>query len=359
MALERRIIKELEFPTHLNKNLITQWADGIPLFGENDPAQPEWTPTPTVPIDISSAGYGNIFVKNEADPANPTRTIKDRAAWECATLYRDFARRLSLFANGSAEHLLVPRLSIVTAGNVGKALAHAFETHGLPPVKMLVDEALPEDALAHLKSMYADIYTTDLRAKMLTTADIKMLTNNADGIDITSVITIEPHAVFYDWHVHEAFNQEPDEIYIPYGSGRLMENYLTWQQRSVRNELQGRHDPRLKTTAAKVAAIDIFGAEPEAQDSIANKLTKPCNPFALYKKEDCNALRSFSFSGSSTDVYPVSEHKIATAYRLLQQFMPTEPSAAAGLALYMQRYERGLVSPEKKVLIVNTGASNR
>jgi hypothetical protein len=39
--------------------------------------------------------------------------------------------------------------------------------------------------------------------------------------------------------------------------------------------------------------------------------------------------------------------------------MPTEPSAAAGLALYMQRYERGLVSPEKKVLIVNTGASNR
>jgi hypothetical protein len=213
-----------------------------------------------------------------------------------------------------------------------------------------------------LKNLYADVYLFDLSKAVLTADDIKTLTNNTHGIDITSVVVIEPHAVFYDWHVHEAFNEEPDEIYVPYGSGRLMENYLTWQQRTVRNELQGARDQRLRASAAKVATMDVLGAEPEALDSIADKLTKPCNPFALLKAgqkdasdSDVSALKRFAFSGKNTGVYPVPEAYIKKAYDILSQFLRTEPSGSAGLALYLQRFDQGLANPERKVLVVNTG----
>lgn len=311
MRSDINIIKETAYPARMNRDLAMKWADGIPVFSENDPAHLEWMPTPTFLLDLSSEGYGVVYIKDESDSrSNPTQTIKDRLAWELATLFRDhgrglFLRRRKGLLNGNIDSLVVPRLTYVTAGNVGRSVAYMFEKYGLPPIKLLVDQSVPPERLEILKGLYADIYMTDLSKKPLTPADIKRMTNNPNGIDITSVMTLEPQSIFYDWHVHEAFNEMPNEIYIPYGSGRLMENYLTWRTRNARSK-----DPRLRIPVEKLIDISILGSEPEMNRSIADKLTKDYNPFVIFNNSDISALQTLRFTGVNTGIYQVPEEKI-------------------------------------------------
>ncbi len=360
MTLDRIIVKEIEHPKYMSWDVVEKWAD-IPVYSENDPLNPEWKATPCFPIDLSSNGYGIVYIKNESDArSNPTKTIKDRMAWELTTLFRDYARGLYLkrkegILNGNLGRLVVPRFSVVTAGNVGKSIAKMYERFGLPPVKMLVDSSISKERLDLLKELHADVYVANLNDRELSTDDIKELTNNKNGIDITSVRVFEPNAIFYDWHVHEVFNEHPNQVYIPYGSGRLFENYLTWQERTVRNNVMNRTDPRLRTSAGKVADIDILGAEPESIDSVADKLVKYSNPFAIFSKNDIAALNTLSFSGNETGTYKISEDRIIEAYEILRKYCDTEPSAAAGLALYLKRFDESRIHPRDKILIVNTG----
>ncbi len=350
------IIKEIEYPQRMDWGLVERWADGIPSFDENDPSHPEWRATPTFLLDFSSEGYGLVYIKDESDiRSNPTQTIKDRPAWELAAIHRDYGKALFLrkkggFLNGNIGSLVVPRFTYVTAGNMGRSHANMLERYGLPPIKNLVDSSIPPKRLEILKGLYADIYMADLSKRPLTAEEIKGMTNNKDGIDITSVIILEPNAVFYDWHVYESFNENPDEIYTSYGSGRLMENYLTWQMRNARHK-----DPRLKIPVGRLVNISILGAEPETGRSIADKLTKHYNPFVIFREPDISALSSLAFTGRNTGVYQVPEERIEQAYQMLRGYCDTEPSACAGLALYLKRFDEGKVDPRKKVLIVNTG----
>lgn len=360
--LQREIKKEIEYPHFINYEIVEKWGDGIPAFAEADPVAPEWKATPVVHIDLSKDGLGEIFVKNEADrESNPTGTIKDRAAWELATLYRDYARALYLKIRTGAldkkglERLVMPRFSLITAGNEGKAVAECFKKYDLPPPKLIIGKNTRSTIINELIKLRADVYIADLSSE-LTTEDIKQISNNSCGIDITSIQAIEPSSVFYDWHVHESFNESPDDIYVPYGSGRLMENYLVWQARSMRNESKRRRDPRLKVSISKVITMNVFGAEPAEYPSEADKLVAPFKPFLLFKDEDINALVNLSFTGSETGKNKITEEKIRQAYQLLTSHgIEVEPSSATSLALYIDRFEKGLVKSGRKTLIINTG----
>ena len=360
--LEREVKKEVEYPRFVSYEIVEKWGDGIPTFAETDPRAPEWKSTPVIPLDLIKDGLGEIFVKNEADrESNPTGTIKDRAAWELATLYRDYARALYLkirtgtLDKKELERLVTPRLSLITAGNEGKAIAECFKQYDLPPPKLIAGKDTRATILNELLKLRADVYTTDL-SRQLKPEDIKHISNNPEGIDITSIRAIEPSSVFYDWHVHESFNEKPDEIYVPYGSGRLMENYLVWQARSMRNESEGRRDPRLKVPVSKVIAMNVFGAEPAEYPSDADKLAAPFKPFLLFKDEDISAVVNLSFTGSETGKNKITEEQIRQAHQLLtSQGIEAEPSGAAGLGLYIDRFEKGLIKKGKKILIVNTG----
>jgi len=348
----------------MNRELLEKWGDGIPAYADADPRNPEWRETPAILLDLTGDGYGEIIVKDEGDPAsNPTRTIKDRAAWELATLYRDYARALYLkmragkLNRDDLRRTRIPVLSMITAGNEGVAVENVFTRYNLPPPKLILDKNTPADRLEKLKRLRADIYLVDLSRKGLSSEEIKLMSDNTHGVDITSQRIIEPQAVFYDWKVHEDFNCQPDEIYVPYGSGRLMENYLYWQKRTMHNAVvTGRPDPRLRANSSDVINMNILGAEPENLDSIADKLPAHFKPFLIFRNEDLDAAVNFSFTGRKTGKYKVAEQKIAEAYHLLQKYgIEAEPSAAAGLALYLQRYEKGLVDARTRVLVVSTG----
>ena len=197
--------------------------------------------------------------------------------------------------------------------------AHAFECYQLPPPKLILDRNLGTRACETLKQLYADVYLVDLHDRELRPRDILNLSNNPDGIDITSCRFIEPNAVFYDWHVHEVFNEEPDEVYLPYGSGRLMENYVTWQNRSFRNSVEALSDARLKASVEKVISMNIFGSEPESSNSVADKLRAPFRPFQLFLDRDIRSTRELQFSGCRTTKSKVEDDYIIEARRIFEQ----------------------------------------
>ncbi|MBU1018255.1 PLP-dependent lyase/thiolase [Patescibacteria group bacterium] len=337
-------------------------GDAIPVFPEADPHHPEWQETPIIPLDLSPEGYGELYVKNEADrTSNPTGTIKDRAAWELATLYRDFARalyfklRLGRLTKEELKNIPVPRLSFMTSGNEGRAVAERFKLHDLPPPKLIVSQDILPAYLESLKVLRADLYAVDLDEALDSDA-IRCVSNNEGGIDITSVRSLQPQAIFYDWHVHESFNFSPDKIFVPYGSGRLAENYLYWQMRTMRNEGNNTRDPRLKAHVGHVVSMDILAAEPSSPTSVADKLTAPFKPFLLFKDSDINALTLMNFTGRGTSKNPVSESSIDEAFALLKsRGIRAEPSGAASLALYLTHFRLGLIGRKEKILVVNTG----
>ncbi len=358
MTLDVIIAKETEFPAHYTRDIAEQWADGIPLFQLKDPRNPEWKETPLLSADLRPYGYGELFFKDES--VNPTGTIKDRAMWEVVKNYGKNARIVLLRTkNGlgkkGIETVQIPRFSVLSSGNVALAAARAFQKYGLPPVKVLLDRETPADVLQSLLPEHADIYLADLR-KELTARDIKILTHNVDGIDITSTVSFRPEEVFYDWHFHEVANARPIHVFTPYGSGRVFECYLRWQEKSLSNELEGTRDLRLKAPIRDVIAMNIYGAEPKRHiTSKANKLTAHYKPFRIFQDEDINDSRSLGFTGLHTGVYRIDEPRIEEAHQIMNAFCPAEYSGAAGLALYLQFWKRGTVKPGERVVVVNTG----
>lgn len=355
--------KELPFQETLDFKLLEEWADGIPMFPENDPTAREWAETPVHEIDLSKYGYGKVLVKDES--VNPTGTIKDRASWEVTTLYRDFARMMILrhssgeISTAEISQIKVPRFTVITAGNEGRALAQSFQKFNLPPVKIVVDRNMHPNILARLQGLHADIYEVDLSAKELTPEEIRMLSNNKNGTDITSTRLFSPEVVFYDWHVFESFNQKPNQVFMPFGSGRLSACYLYWQKKIVMDYLHGNPiDPRLskEIDPREIMKIGLLCAEPASYPSQADKLHGEFKPFLIFKDDDMEAISKFGFSGKGTGIYRISEAEIASAYGILrQEAVACEPSSAAGLALYIQKFKAGKINPAKRVLIINTG----
>lgn len=49
-------MKEVAYPDVLHRELLERWADGIPVFSENNPHAPEWRATPVLPVDLSVEG---------------------------------------------------------------------------------------------------------------------------------------------------------------------------------------------------------------------------------------------------------------------------------------------------------------
>ncbi len=355
MTLDRKIVKEIPYHETLDWDLVEQWADGIPVFSEDNPHFPEWKASPVIPLEV---GAHLIHIKNEADiHSNPTGTFKDRMAWEMTAVYRDYARGLWLKRreiNGDLP-TEVPRLTLLSAGNAGASLAHFFAKYQLPPPKILISSSTLQERIAKLQSLYADVYMVDTGRKSLTAQEIKQLTNNEQGIDLTSVRILQPELVFYDWHVHESFGECPDEIYVPYGSGRLMENYLAWQEKTMRND-SGNRDPRLNVPVQQVISLDILGAQPEKQDSCADHLATRHNPFTLFDDHDISALVNLAWTGKNTGLYKVREEYIKEAYRTLTEHgIETSYSGAASLGLFFQRWDEGRINPMKRSLIINTG----
>lgn len=367
--------RELSFSPKMTLELVQKWLE-IPDVTAIDPRNPEWRETPYHILDLTQHGLGIVIVKDESDlESNPTGTHKDRAAWEYAKWHRRFAAEIDdkirhkKMSVAELENIDVPRLSVVTSGNQGYALSERFKKHGLPPIKILVSADTKEEDLQKMDSWWADIYLGNLGPKALTPEEILQLTNNLDGMEVTSGQAVERRRQLYDWHVHEAFNQFhqpgrnlhleiPRLIAVPAGTFDLYFNYFFWQGHTVYNAEHGiRRDPRLKTHPKIVKAISLLAAEPIDPMSRAIMLTAPHKPFMLYRRSDIAHRVKSGDTGPLSDIYPFREDLLKDAVSIFESAnISTEESAGpSALTSLMLLKEQDKLPANAQSLVVNTG----
>lgn len=273
------------------------------------------------------------------------------------------------------ELLLKPipfRMSILTSGNLGHSLCNVFEELDLPPPKLLVDKNFSKNRLEFLMRQRCDIYCADLSKKILDNEDIRILTENLGGIDMTSHFyhnSGDGKRRIYGSILEESLQQidkAPTSVYVPYGSGMLWESIEEY----IDFSLYIKSGTFKNVKKSDIQSIILRGAEPQRQDSMADKLTKPANPFEKYHHRDDDFMRSKdvgvysngSLDGYNKGIYTVDEDYIIKAYNMLtRNGIKTSYSGAAGLSLYLQDVDKGLIDKELikkdifKALIVNTG----
>ncbi len=376
----RTIANETPYAQNWSRELAEKWVRDIPEFPEI--GTPE---TPILEFDLTSENLGKILVKDESRlEINPTGTMKDRMARSCANLYLYAAKyhlELSKTEPGYEQRIPqmhLPRYSLLTSGNAGLALARAFAQFDLPPPKLLLDSHTPGEMIEKLKINRADVYLADLstnpfsgrssKEEPMNTWQIKDITNNTGGSDLTSAgganMEVEVPAIFYHKMIRDSFKRNPDEIYTPYGSGVLhseflVAQFLTWLSKETGASTEG-FTPDEVNLIKNIEKIKIFGAEPKDSNSIANKLTAAAKPFAEYFEEKLRSYRKRGSTSPESGVGKVSETEIKKAHMLMKKYgepmgLRSEPSAAAGFALYIKRKRAGLVPVNTKVLVINTG----
>ena len=322
----------------------------IRVGSENDPFKPEFPPdnpkfpaTPTYQIKVPE--FSNVLLKDES--VNLTGTHKDRMAWEIVVTYRDF---LLAKKNGQLKERL-PQMSIVTSGSAGIAIQTLLKKYKLPNLKCLMDIDCSEKIVHALENVGGEIYRTDLSRKPLHWKEILELTDNINGIDITSSEGLDPMTRFYDWMSYEIINMSPDYCFIPFGSGNLYENILNVNKKEV---LASVHDPRFKGDIKILRNCNFIGATINDPKSKADRLFAPHRPFTIFDEQWIRCYRLSGSCGQESNVHILQEKFLDQAIELsAKQEIACEPSGIAGLGMLLQMAEK--IQKNKKILIINTG----
>ncbi len=324
--------------------------DSIKIRSDNDPNNPEFPPknpkfpaTTTYKIDIP--GFTNVWFKDESQ--NPTGTHKDRMAWEMVVTYRDFLISKKL------EHINeLPQMSIITSGTAGYTIQKKLKEYGLPNLKCLIDFNLHSDIKKKLESIGCEIFETDLSKKSFTWQEILKLTDNENGIDITSSEALDPTTRYYDWLSYEIINNSPDYCFIPFGTGNLYENVLNLTKREI-SSVSG-HDPRFKGDETKLRQCHFLGATTNNPKSKADKLYSPHLPFVHFGEQWIRFYRYAAYCGKESNVHVLNEKYLNQAIELGNKLkLDFEPSGIAGLGLLLQLKRK--IPKDAKILIVSTG----
>jgi len=202
-----------------------------------------------------------------------------------------------------------------------------------------------------MEELGCEIYTVDLSRKPLYWKDILDLTNNAQGIDVTSSEGLDPTLRFYDWLSYEIINQSPDYCFVPFGSGHLYKNILNIVKKEVDTT---NHDPRFSGDVKVLRYCSFIGATINDPKSRADKLYAPHRPFTFFDEQWLHVYKLAGVCGQDSNVSLLKEKYLVEAMKLAkEQNINCEPSGIAGLGMLLQMKEK--VPYNKKIMIVNTG----
>ncbi len=330
--IEENILKSIKVP-----------SEDQPDKPEFPPDNPHWPSTPTKKISVP--GFNNVYLKDES--VNPTGTHKDRMAWEMVVTYK---RLLESKKAGRIEEL--PRMSIISSGSAANAVQQMFKKYNLPNLKVLIDYRTKKEIKNGLEKIGCEIYETDLSKSVLSTNDILEITNNINGIDITSDISLGPFDVFYDWMSYEIFNETADYVFIPYGTGNLYENIVNIAVKEAKNLFF--HDKRLKTDPKHIKNCNFLGATTNNPNTKADKLYSPHRPFVHFDTRWIKLAIQKGYIGAESNVFIIQEIYLDKAMEIARgNRVDCEPSGIAGLALMLQIEDK--LPKDRKMLIINTG----
>lgn len=289
--------------------------------------------------------FSNIWIKDES--TNETGTHKDRMALAILTEYFKIldAKKQGL-TNGK-----LPSFSLISSGSAALAIQNQLHKFGLPNLKVLVDINLNKTLLEKLRNLECEIYQTNLAEKSLTSTEILAITKNSNGFDITSNKGFSPTLHFYDWISYEILNENPDYVFLPFGTGHLYENILdVCKQILTTDKVESVYTGKKEN----IRTCHFLGATTNDPKSKAEKLYAPFRPFVESHRDFIRLFSIQGLCGDTSGVYEVQENFIEEAYcNLTNQDISVEYSAVAGLALLLQMKDQ--IPKDKKILIVSTG----
>jgi hypothetical protein len=268
-------------------------------------------------------------------------------AWEMVGTYRDFL----LAKKDKAAGDKLPQMSIITSGSAGIAIQAMLRQFSLPNLKVLVDIDLPENIVHALEKVQCEVYKTDLSRKPLNWKEILELTDNPQGIDVTSNEALDPLTGYYDWLSYEILNQSPEYCFIPFGTGNLYWNVLKVNKKEV---LSVSHDPRFSGEVKCLRRCVFIGATVNDPKSKAYKLYAPHRPFTIFDEQWLKVYLLSGACGAESNVFILQERYLDQALTIAEKNkVNCEPSGIAGLGMLLQMKEQ--IPRHAKILIVNTG----
>lgn len=326
-----------------------EMIENILIPSVNDPDHPEFPPkpffTPRFPASqtfrINVPGFTNVWLKDES--TNPGGTHKARMAWEVLI---------------KAKRYQIKEISLISSGSAAVAIQYFFNLYGAQTVlKVLVDHRMRPEVKAYLKKMGCVVYETDLAKKPLTGKEIKELTDNHTGIDITYREILDRYNDnYYDWLSYEILNENPQHCFIPFGTGDLFINVMIIAEREYNNRIF-KHDPRFLGDISTVSRCNFYGATSRNSGTRLDKLFSYHLPSLKDYNDYLASLIENNRIGSSSGILEVEEDFIEEALHVAhEQNIKCEPSGIAGLALLLQN--RSDTPANDKILIVNTGLTD-
>jgi threonine synthase len=327
---------------------IIEDAEEIPEFPPHSPSFPA---TPLHKLNIE--GFTNVWLKDES--YNPTGTHKDRLAWEVYLFYDEYIRNHVLDNEKGRIH--IPRLSLISSGNSAIAIQTLLKQKGLPNLKVILNSRMEKEKpvlFNFVKKSGCEVYPYDLEERKLTSRDIKIITENYDGIDLTwSHELYERKLSFYDWLTYEVLNQNPHYVFVPYGSGDLYSNLVEINTKEIKRQ---KNSKRYFGNKNILSGCHFYGA------AVNDINTKFCMLYAPYNKRDLDKLneeiRSEKCAPDSRVIIIPKEKEeqlIAEAATILYNHkISAEESGMAGVALFLHMREQ-INDKHAKIIIVNTG----
>lgn len=259
----------------------------------------------------------------------------------------------------SKERWQLPALSIISSGSAALALQSHLRLFGLPDLRVVYDaDRMNHHIVERLKGIGCHLFPADLDLEILTDDDVRRVTENPSGIDVTSRDPLDPHRLrFYDWLAMEVFQELPRHIFIPFGTGDL---YISIISAIVAERRRKTPDPRLMGRSVKFDGINVYGATtPTTRTSTTrtcmDKLYAPFRPnYAAIKEYVAAQIKQGSLGKNSKIYDDVTEEEAKWAYTTaLENNITTEPSGIAGLALLKRRLE--YIPEGETILVINTG----
>ena len=330
----------------------------IKIPSNNNPKKPEFPPEPfykpkfpaSDTFKIEVPGFKNVWLKDES--TNPTGTHKDRLAWEVVIKYKSLIEGIKY-----KDHASLPQMSIISSGSAAIAIQHMFNLFKIPTkLKVLVDNHLNPAIKNDIEKIGCELYQCDLSRKLLSPEEIKELTDNNSGIDITYREVLDPaHDNYYDWMCYEILREQPKYCFVPFGTGDLFINILNIVKIEYFNSFVSKHDPRFIGSIRELKKCHFIGASSNEPDTRMDKLFSNYLPsINSFKKYIAELKDEYNCVGEMTDFYYVNEEYVDKALEIAgSQNLKFEPSGMAGLALLLQMKEK--INPASKILIVNTG----
>ena len=326
-----------------------------------------WSPEVFVsdfnPIQIEIPWFSNVWVHSEHK--NETGTHKDRKALTLAYYMKMLAGHPEI-----ENHTPIPDqvYSIITSGSAWISLWNAIKKIGWPSLRVLVWNLINQNILDVLEDKWCEIYKTELSNEELSWKDILRLTNNSNGIDLTS----QHDQIFINSYFQLAYsivywdNSGYDHIITPYWTWELY-NAITllslWDIERFSDYIDYVSGIPYFIPYTTWKPISIWWSSTDNVNSKMDKLYAPNLPFLpwlqWWSKQwwpiyTLDNLLPHSKKLKNTKVINISDNHLDEATEIFKNYnIPAEPSALSSLALLLENPDR--FKPDEKILLVSTG----